>query len=281
VLLGITIGGFWSIGASLAERLVPAASVPRATAVIFSSVPLGSVLGVPLGTLIGNVAGWRTAFAVLAVLSAVTTAATLAALPSLPAAGRTRLRVLRSLLRGAGTRFALLLTVLVVVAHFGTYTYVTPFLENVTRVSPSMVTAFLLAYGVAGIAGNFVGGALVHGRPRLAFALAAGLLACATMLLPVFGRWPAGAVVLLLVWGVAYGAVPVCSQRWFAASAADHPEAVSVVFTASFQATISVGALLGGAVLDATSPSTLMVVGALPALLMVAVVGARRTRSRT
>ncbi len=57
VMVGITIGGFWSIGAGLAERLVPPASVGRATAVIFSAVPLGSVLGVRAGTLIGELAG--------------------------------------------------------------------------------------------------------------------------------------------------------------------------------------------------------------------------------
>ncbi|WP_345444206.1 MFS transporter [Actinoallomurus vinaceus] len=69
ILVGIVIGGFWSIGAGLADRLVPAHSTRRATAVIFSAVPLGSVLGVPLGTLIGNVEGWRGGFVALGLLS--------------------------------------------------------------------------------------------------------------------------------------------------------------------------------------------------------------------
>lgn len=60
VLVGVTIGGFWSLAAGLAGRLVPAGRVGRANAVIFSAVPLGSVLGVPLGTFIGDVgAGGR------------------------------------------------------------------------------------------------------------------------------------------------------------------------------------------------------------------------------
>ncbi|GAA1369747.1 hypothetical protein GCM10009612_58400 [Streptomyces beijiangensis] len=62
------------------------------------------------------------------------------------------------------------------------------------------------------------------------------------------GRWNLGAVVLLVLWGIAYGAVPVCSQTWFSRAAPHAPEAATVLFTASFQATISAGALLGGVV---------------------------------
>lgn len=275
VMIGITIGGFWSIGAGLAERLVPPASVGRATAVIFSAVPLGSVLGVPMGTLVGDLAGWRTAFALMGVLAVGVLVMLLLFVPPLPPVQATRLSALGGMLRSSGTRFALLLTFLVVLAHFGAYTYVTPFLEQVTHAGDGLVTAFLLLYGVAGILGNFLGGAWVARYPRTVFGLAAGLIAAATLLLPTLGRWEAGAVSLLVVWGVAYGAVPVASQTWFAKSAPHAPEAASVLFTASFQATISLGALVGGAVLDRTSPSAVMLLGGCTAALMVLAVGTR------
>ncbi|MFI7006286.1 MFS transporter [Streptomyces sp. NPDC050145] len=272
VLVGVVIGGFWSIGVGLAERLVAPASVGRATAVIFSAVPLGSVLGVPAGTFIGEVAGWRTAFVVMGGLTLGVLLMLLLFLPPLPARRVTRPGVLRGALRGAGTRGALLLTFLVVLAHFGAYTYVTPFLEQVTGAGPARITVFLLVYGVAGIAGNFAGGVLVGRRPRAAFGLAAGAIAAATLLLPVLGRGSSGAVALLIVWGVGYGAVPVCSQTWFARANPGAPEVASVLFTASFQATISMGALVGGSVLDRTSPSTVMVLGGVTASLMVVAV---------
>lgn len=278
VMVGITIGGFWSIGAGLAERLVPPASVGRATAVIFSAVPLGSVLGVPVGTFVGDLAGWRTAFAVMGVLSVGVLVMLLLFVPPLPPVRATRLSVLGGMLRSPGTRFALLLTFLLVLAHFGTYTYVTPFLEQVTHAGEGMVTAFLLLYGAAGMIGNFVGGAWVARYPRTVLGLAAGLIAAVTLLLPVLGLWEAGAVVLLLVWGVAYGAVPVASQTWFSRTAPHAPEAASVLFTASFQATISVGALVGGLVLDRTSPSAVMLLGGCTAVLMVLAVLAAGTR---
>ncbi|WP_405836271.1 MFS transporter [Streptomyces platensis] len=269
IMVGITIGGFWSIGAGLADRLVPPASVGRATAVIFSAVPLGSVLGVPTGTLIGDLAGWRTAFTVIGALTVGVLVMLFFLVPPLPPVQVTRLGVLNDMLRSVNTRFALLLTFLVVLAHFGTYTYVTPFLEQVTHASGALITTFLLLYGAAGILGNFLGGAWVARYPRTVFGLAAGLIAAVTLLLPALGRWETGAVILLIVWGMAYGAVPVASQTWFSKAAPHAPEAASVLFTASFQATFSIGALVGGIVLDRTSPSAVMSLGGCTAVLMV------------
>ncbi|MEU7074033.1 MFS transporter [Streptomyces narbonensis] len=269
VLVGITIGGFWSIGAGLAGQLVPARSVGRATAVIFSAVPLGSVLGVPLGTFVGDVAGWRIAFLLMGGFTLAVLALLLWALPRLPTSRPTGLSVLGGMLRTADTRIALAMTFLVVLAHFGTYTYVTRFLEQVTGASVGLVTVYLLVYGAAGIVGNFLGGATVGRRPRTAFAAAAAMIAGTALLLPVLARWHGGAVTLLIVWGIAYGAVPVCSQTWFAQASPHTPEASSVLFTASFQATISTGALLGGVVLDHSSVSTLMFLGAATASLAV------------
>nr|WP_307792896.1 MFS transporter [Glycomyces sp. NEAU-S30] len=276
VLVGVVIGGFWSVGAGLAARLVPPVTVGRATAVVFAAVPLGSVLGVPAGTLIGDLAGWRSAFVVLAALSAVVLAALVFTLPRLPAGAPTRPAVLLGLLRGGGTRVALAATFLIVLAHFGAYTYVTPFLEQVTGVGPTAVTVMLLVYGAAGIGGNLVLGAMVARFPRAAFAAAAVAIAAATLLLPVLGRDPVGAVVLLVLWGAAYGGVPVCSQTWFANAAPGAREAASVLFTASFQATIGVGALLGGAVVDRSSPSAVMAAAGFVALVMAVLVAARK-----
>ncbi|MER5360425.1 MFS transporter, partial [Streptomyces sp. NPDC002785] len=280
VMVGITIGGFWSIGVGLAGRLVRPASVGRATAVIFSAVPLGSVLGVPVGTFIGGLAGWRTAFMVMGALSVGVLALMLLVIPALPPTQVTRASVLCTVLGRTGTRFALLLTFLVVLSHFATYTYVTPFLEQVTHAGPALITVFLLIYGAAGIVGNFVGGALVTRRLCATISAAAGLVATAVALLPVLGRWEAGAVALLIVWGVAYGAVPVCSQTWFARAAPDAPEAASVLFTASFQATIAIGALTGGVVLDRMSVSVLMWLGSATAALVVVVAGTHSGRLR-
>ncbi|MFG1687186.1 MFS transporter [Nonomuraea sp. NPDC049269] len=269
-LVGLTIGGFWSIGAGLAARLVPPPSVGTATALIFSAVPLGSVLGVPAGTFIGHLAGWRTAFLTLAALAILVLIALLALLPPLPAHQVTSPRVLLDLLRERGTKIALLATFLIVLAHFGTYTYITPFLQHITHLSPTAISAALLAYGVAGIAGNFLAGKAIAISLRGAFVVTGCLIALTTLMLPVAGTTAVGAVVLLVLWGLAYGGVPICSQAWFLDSAPRTPEGATILFTSSFQATFALGALVGGGIVDAFTVSTVMICGGLTALLMAA-----------
>jgi predicted MFS family arabinose efflux permease len=267
----MVIGGFWSIGAGLAARLVPERWVVRATAVIFSAVPLGSVLGVPAGTFVGERFGWRVPFVVLGVATVGVLVALMAAVPALPPLQVTRLAVLRDVLRLRPTRLALVATCLIVTAHFGTYTYVTPFLRDVT--GTDSISQLLLLYGAAGLVGNFLAGTTAANHLRATFITSATLIATATLSLPMLGHTTPGAAALLVVWGVAYGAVPVCSMSWFAQAAPGAREAATVLFTSSFQATLSTGALLGGLVLDAASVSTAMLCGGATALLMVLVVG--------
>ena len=160
VPVGVVIGGFWSIGAGLAGRLVAEGSVARATSTIFLAVPLGSVLGVPLGTYIADVAGWRNAFVMLTALSGAVLIALVCTVPALPAADVTRVSVLGRLLRVRDVRIGLVVAFLVVLAHFGTYTYVSAFLADVTGLGLGSVSALLLVYGAAGLVGN------VPTRPR-------------------------------------------------------------------------------------------------------------------
>ncbi|MEU4395627.1 MFS transporter [Kribbella sp. NPDC023855] len=270
-MVGLTIGGFWSIGAGLAARLVPERWVVRATVVIFAAVPLGSVLGVPAGTFLGEHLGWRVPFVVLGVLTVGVLVALAVVVPPLPPLQVTGLAVLRDLLRLKQTRIALAATCLIVAAHFGTYTYITPFLRDVT--GTTRISELLLLYGVAGVAGNFLAGTTVANHLRTTFITSAALIAAATLLLPIIGTTTPAAAALLVIWGVAYGAVPVCSMTWFAVAAPQAREAATVLFTSSFQATLSTGALLGGLVVDASSVSVAMVCGGLTALVMVSVVG--------
>ncbi len=273
-LVGLTIGGFWSIGAGLAGRLVPAQRTARATAVIFSAVPLGTVLGVPGGTFLGELLGWRASFAALGGLSLVVMVALWVTVPPLPPLQVTRLSVLRDALRGSNR--ALLATCLIVVGHFAAYTYVTPFLRPIVR--SDQISLLLLVYGVAGLIGNLIAGTTAARNLRLTFATCAGLMAAAMLLLPLLASSTPGVVALLVVWGLGYGGVPVCTMSMFAAATPQAPEAATVLFTSSFQAVLSMGALLGGLVVDAWSVSTAMVLGGLCAALTVGVVTWSRTQ---
>ena len=158
VLLGIAVGGFWSLGASTANRLAPAGSEARATSVVYAGISVGIVLGVPLGTLIGQELGWRNAFAAASVVSALAYAVQYVSLPTVTQATRISARQLFRLAARPAIMQALLITVLAKGTQFATYTYVEPYLSDVTAASGYFITLALLVYGGAGVIGSLLGG---------------------------------------------------------------------------------------------------------------------------
>jgi predicted MFS family arabinose efflux permease len=248
VLVGVAMGGVWAIAAGIAVRLVPAAAVGRATATIFSGIAVASVLGVPAGTFLGELAGWRAAFVVVAAQSAGVALAMAGVLPALPAERATGLRGVAALVRDPRVATGLTVVVLLVTGHFGAYTYVRPVLEH-GGAGAALIGALLLAYGVAGVAGNFLAGAAaVRSVHRTVQALAV-LLAAAVLLLALAPSGP-GAAIALLVWGVAYGGVSVSAQNWMAAAAPQARETASSLLAGVFNGAIALGAVSGGLVVD-------------------------------
>ncbi|ADD42264.1 MFS transporter [Stackebrandtia nassauensis] len=272
VMVGMAIGGFWAIGASLATRLVPERSVARASSVIFSGVSIASVAGVPAGMFIGDHAGWRAAFLALAGLSAIVLVAMLTLLPALPSRRSLRPRDLAVLLRNRPVLIGLGGLALIVIGHFTAYTYVTPALKAAAGIDGGAAAVVLLIYGSAGIAGTFVAGALTGGHLRAVLLTSGGFIVAATVAIPLLVSGPITATVTLIVWGLGYGAVPVGLQVLTLRSAPEAPEAVSALFVAGFQVAIGLGAVFGGVAVDLSGPQAPMWVGAIAAAAMVALV---------
>ncbi|MEU2059357.1 MFS transporter [Streptomyces sp. NPDC013455] len=275
VLVGVGIGGVWAVAAGLGGRLLPGPAAGRATAVIFSGIALASVLGVPAGTLLGSVAGRSWAFTAMAGCACAVAVALAALLPPLPAERPVRLAAFPALLRRPPVRRALATAALLVTGHFAAYTYVRPVLQRTPGTGPALVSALLLGYGLAGVAGNFAGGALAARDPRRALRLIAALLGTAVLLLVPATGSAALAGALLIVWGVAYGGVSVSAQNLLSAAAPQAPEAVSALFAGVFNTAIALGALAGGRLADGPGLTAVLVTGASLALLA-ALVGGRR-----
>ncbi|SNS34849.1 Predicted arabinose efflux permease, MFS family [Actinomadura mexicana] len=262
VLVGVAIGGVWAIAGGLAARLVPERSAGTATSVIFGGIAVASVAGVPAGTLIGDVAGWRAAFAVAGALSLAACAALAVLLPALPGTGPAGFQDMPRVLRSPRVRTGLLVTLLLVTGHFAAYTYVRPVLERVSGVDPTLISTLLLLYGAAGIAGNFAAGTAAARAPRRTLVRIALLLAPAVLLFPVVGRSALPAVVLLVLWGAAYGGVSVTLQNWLLQAVPPHTaEPASALFVATFNIAISIGALSGGQVADTAGETGVMWLG--------------------
>ncbi|MEU1377342.1 MFS transporter [Streptomyces triculaminicus] len=278
VLVGVCIGGVWAVAAGLAPRLVPAASVGLATSVVFSGIAVASVLGVPAGAFLGAAGGWRLPFAVVGALALAVAVALAVLLPPLPAERATTAGAMRALLRRTPVRAGLLAVLLLVSGHFAGYTFIRPALERVPGADAGAVGTLLLAYGVAGVAGNFLAGAAAARRPRRVLLV----LSCAlAVVIPAVSAAPRGTTLaaggLLVVWGLAYGGVSVGTQSWLTAAAPHAREAASALFVAVFNVAIALGALLGGRAVDAVSvPAALWLGGVLALGALVTVAVARR-----
>lgn len=250
ILVGFCMGGIWAIAGGLAARLVPQASMGLATSIIFGGVAAASVLGVPLGALIGDFAGWRWAFGGMAGFSALVLALHVAVLPALPATGSASLRQFSHQLANRRLQAGLALTLLLVAGHFMSFTFVRPLLLTVSGFDAQWMSALLLAYGIAGIAGNFLAGIIAARRtvPSLA-AIAMGLLLAPVLFLSV-GDSPTGGGAVLLVWGLAYGGVSVGLMTWMMQAAPRAVEIATALYVGVFNIGIALGSWAGGQLVD-------------------------------
>ncbi len=279
-LIGIAIGGFWALAASIAVRMVPERFVPRATAIAFGGATAANVLGVPAGTLIGELTDWRVAFGVLGGLGLVVVVALLLLLPPLPAAEPVRLRTLAEQFRNPVVRAGVLVTFLLVSGHYAAFTFVSPILQDVAGVDKALIGPALLGFGIAGIIGNFVTGALGGHDIRRTLITIAGLLAAVLVLLALAGDTSAAGLGLLLVWGLAFGGIPVGVQTWILRAAPESAEAATALNTAMFNLAIALGALFGGLIADNLALRAVLWFGAVVAgLAVVAVWSTRNARA--
>ncbi|CAN7723317.1 MFS transporter [Bosea sp. LjRoot9] len=250
VLLGIGLGGFWSMMAATAMRLVPERALPRAMSIIFTGVSFATVSAAPVGAYLGDLLGWRSVFAIGAVVGILALIAQLATMPRLPPLAAAQLGTLFALLRRGNVRLVLATVLIVISGHFAGFTYVRPFLEQVPRLSVETISLVLLAYGIGGFFGNFAGAAIVERSAPAAVIFGALLAAATAAALVAFGSslWVAAGAVAL--WGFAFGALPVGLQTWMVRVAPDQAEAVGGLLVAAFQVAIASGAVLGGVLVD-------------------------------
>lgn len=250
-LVGFCMGGIWAIAGGLASRLVPAASVGLASSIIFGGVAAASVLGVPLGAWMGEMAGWRWAFGGMAMLSALVLAFHLWVMPPLRVSGSTTWQQFAQQLSNRQLVFGLLLTLVLVAGHFSAFTFVRPLLLSVSGIGPEWISILLFAYGSAGIVGNFlIGLSASRAIETSLMAIAVGLSATVLLFLTV-GDSPTRGGAILLLWGLAYGGVSVGLMSWMMRAAPQAVEVATALYVTVFNIGIALGSWLGGQAVDA------------------------------
>jgi predicted MFS family arabinose efflux permease len=255
-ILGIAIGGFWSMSAAITMRLVPAEAVPKALAMLNGGNALATVIGAPLGSFLGGLIGWRGAFFCVVPIAIAATVWQALALPALPAERRDGGSGMLVLLRRKTVVIGLAGAALLFMGQFALYTYLRPFLEQVTHVGPGTLSVLLLVVGVAGFVGTTLIGRLIGRKLHILLATIPAIMATAAIGLALFGTSPAVVAILLALWGLVATAAPVAWWTWVTRAAPDHPEAGGGLMVAIVQFAIMSGATVGGVAYDAAGPSS-------------------------
>jgi predicted MFS family arabinose efflux permease len=275
ILLGIALGGFWSMAAAVAMRLVPAALLPRALSIIFSGIAVGTVVAVPLGSYLGGRYGWRSAFLAAAAVGVVTLAFQWFTLPRLAPIKAARLRTVLEVLLRPGIGVGMLGCVLVHTGHFALFTYIRPFLESTTGVGPDGLALMLLGFGLANFAGTLLAGWMLHRSVRVTLVLMPALVGVAALALAGLPATVAGQALLLALWGLAFGAVPVAWSNWVAQAVPDQAESAGGMVVASVQSAIAAGAAAGGAMFSVSGIAGVFVAAGILMLLAALLIALR------
>ncbi|MEV0676128.1 MFS transporter [Actinosynnema sp. NPDC050436] len=248
VASGAITGVMWSLVAVYAMAVAPPARAGRALAVAMAGTPLGFAVGVPAGTVLGELVGWRWSFVVMGVVAVPLLAWVAAVVPPIPVTASTGDR------RGVPGMWP----VFVVVAAFSLghnvlYTYLGPVLAGFGRAG--LLGATLLVFGGAAVCGILVVGAALDRFPRAVLAWCPALTAVGIAVLACSDGSPAVVVAAAALWGLAFGGAPTAFQAVTAVVAgrtADHAQSLTI---AAWNGAVAGGAALGGVVLDHAAPA--------------------------
>ncbi|WP_178122653.1 MFS transporter [Pseudomonas sp. ANT_J28] len=249
-LIGVAIGGFWSLSAATAMRLVPDDQIARAMAVVNGGNALATVIAAPLGSFLGSLIGWRGAFLCVIPVAVVASIWLLLSLPAMKSQSGSGTGNVFRLMKSTPIALGMAAVSVFFMGQFMLFTYLRPFLETVTHVSVSMLSLMLLVLGLAGLAGTFLIEAFLKNGLHRTLIFIPILMAVIALALVSFGSSVASTTILLGLWGLVATAAPVGWWTWLARTLPEDAEVGGGLMVAIIQLAIASGATVGGLVFD-------------------------------
>ncbi|WP_404193934.1 MFS transporter [Streptomyces tauricus] len=245
---GVAAGLAWALLAGYARRLVPVAQQGRAVAVVMTGIPVALSLGVPAGTFLGEVLGWRVTFSLMTVLAVVLIGWIAVAVPDLPGRRGQGREPMLGALRVPGVAPVLFVTLVFVLAHTILYTYIATFLDRLGMGGSTDVV--LLVFGAASLVSIWFVGARIDRWLRALTLASALLVAVAAGLLAV----PVGSSALVYaaaaLWGLGWGGAPTLLQTAVADAGGESADAAQAMLVTLWNAAMAGGGVVGGILLD-------------------------------
>ncbi|MNO62710.1 Purine ribonucleoside efflux pump NepI [compost metagenome] len=251
-LIGVAIGGFWSLSAATAMRLVPDDQVTRAMAIVNGGNALATVIAAPLGSFLGALIGWRGAFLCVIPVAIVACVWLSVSLPPMKSQSGSGTGNVFRLMKSVPVALGMVAVSVFFMGQFMLFTYLRPFLETVTHVSVSMLSFMLLVLGLAGLAGTFLIEAFLKNGLHRTLIVIPIFMAMIALALVSFGSSTATTTVLLGAWGLVATAAPVGWWTWLARTLPHAAEAGGGLMVAIIQLAIASGATVGGLVFDSS-----------------------------
>jgi predicted MFS family arabinose efflux permease len=251
LLVGIMGGTLWSMLAGYAARMVPPSHRGRATAIVLAGITAALCLGLPAGTALAGLLGWRASFGLLAAVALLLVAWVRWAVPPFPGQARAGRVPLRRVAARPGIRPVLAVTLLLLTGHQAMYTYIAVFAGRSTGL-------VLLVFGAATAAGIAVAGVLAdrYLRPVLLAALA--MVGAAMIALSQVARGPAVLLIAVALWGGAFGGAPALLQTALTdASGPRHADVATSMQTTVYNTGIAAGSAAGGVILESSGVAAL------------------------
>ncbi len=248
--LGLALGGFWAMSASLTMRLVPPRTVPKALSVIFGAVSIALVIAAPLGSFLGELIGWRNVFNAAAVMGVLCIFWIIKSLPSLPGEPSHQKQNTFRLLQRPGVMAGMIAIFMSFAGQFAFFTYIRPVYMNLAGFGVDGLTLVLLSFGIASFIGTSLSSFILKRSVKLALAGAPLILAVSALVLTLWGSDKIVATGVAIIWGLTFALVPVGWSTWITRSLADQAEKAGSIQVAVIQLANTCGAAIGGYALD-------------------------------
>jgi predicted MFS family arabinose efflux permease len=248
LLAGVSAGLLWALLAGYAARMVPAHQQGRAIAIAMVGTPLALSLGVPAGTFLGNLLGWRTCFGIMSLLALVLMVWVRLKVPDFAGQAQGQRLSLKSVLMRPGIRPVLFVVLAFVLAHNILYTYIAPFLTAAGMAERTDLV--LLVFGVASLLGIWLVGVLIDRHLRALTLASTALFGFAALVLGVMGNHPVAVHAAIAAWGLAFGGAATLFQTAIAQTAGDAADVAQSMLVTAWNLAIAGGGIIGGLLLE-------------------------------
>ena len=254
---------FWAITTPLAVRLAPNGKKAKAMGFIVVGTSMATVLGIPIGTMIGQLVGWRVTFLCIGVIAFCVMASLLYLLPAVPSMNTISLKAIPKVLKRPVLLNIYLLTAIIITGHFTAYTYITPFMLNVGGFSEQIVVSLLLAVGFSGMIGSLIFAKYAEPHPTAILVMPVILLIICLLSLYVCSFSLITAILQGMVWGLAITIIGMVMQSKVIDAAPDAADIATSVYSGIYNIGIGGGAFVGSQVLVYLSTHYIGFVGAI------------------